>query len=272
MNKKNCIFIAILVLLLTFPISSIFADVTDYATLLSNSQIKTLEEKIATLENLYTIKINGESNKIGIYIITLPNKEIIGAADYAIEELTEALYESYNYGLGNEKTGILLLLDMKEREFDICAHGSAAHYAFTDYGKDELANAFLDDFADNDWYSGFFHYLVELEHQLMHAEKGKPVGMTVGFYTLKSITDGGITFTADDLKEMAGIADQNFSVGSLVINKDGTGELSLMGQTTKLLSNDKIIALEADSAPYTIIDNMLYIYIDDDTMVFLKQE
>ena len=177
-----------------------------------------------------------------------------------------------NYGLGTERTGILLLLDMKERVFDICAHGSAAHYAFTEYGKDELANAFLDDFADDDWYSGFFHYLVELEHQLMHAEKGKPVGMTGGFYTLKSITDNGITFTAEELKEMAGIVDQNFSAGSLVINKDGTGELLIMGEKVKLLSNDKIQALGVDSAPYTLIDNELSIYIDDDTMVFLKQE
>lgn len=271
MNRINRI-IAILALVFIIPLSSMYAEIGDYASLLTNSQIKTLEEKIDTLESLYTIKHNGKSNKIGIYIVTLPNKEMISAENYEIGELSEALYESWEYGLGTEKTGLLLLMDMNEREFNICAHGSAANYTFTDYGKDELVDAFLDDFAEDNWYAGFYHYLVEVEHQLMLAEKGKPVGIEVGLYTLKSITNGGQTITSEELKEMVGIVNEDFSAGSVTINKDGTGELTIMGETMKLLSNGKILALEVDAAPFTLIEDILTVYIDDDTMVFVRKE
>ncbi len=201
MKKINRIIIALLALLLVFPLSFAFAEVDDYdydyeydynynsvslepddaesildyADLLSSSQLETLEKRAAALENLYTITADNKSSKVGIYIITLPNKEIIGAENYAIYELSEALYESWGLGVGEEKTGILLLMDMYERDFDICAHGTVAHYTFTDYGKEKLEEAFSEDFGDNDWYAGFSHYLNAIENELIWAEKGDPV-------------------------------------------------------------------------------------------------
>ncbi|MCR4713625.1 MAG: TPM domain-containing protein [Treponemataceae bacterium] len=192
MKKINRIIIALLALLLVFPLSFAFAEVDDYAdsisvepdaperildyaNLLSSSERDSLEKKAAAMENRYTVTVNSKSSKVGIYIITLPDKELIGAENYAIYELSEALYESWNFGIGAEKNGILLLMDMYEREFDICAHGSAGHYTFTDYGKDKLEDAFSEEFSEDDWYEGFSDYLDEIERQLMWAEKGEPV-------------------------------------------------------------------------------------------------
>ena len=193
MKKINRIIIALLALMLVFPLSFAVAEVDDYdynsfslepddaesildyANLLSETELATLEEKAAALENQYTITVDNKSSKIGIYIITLPNKELIGAESYAIYELSEALYESWGLGVGDEKTGILLLMDMDERDFDILAHGTAGHYTFTDYGKEKLEEAFSDDFGVNDWYEGFSHYLDAIERELMWAEKGDPV-------------------------------------------------------------------------------------------------
>jgi len=192
MKRINRVIIALLVLLFVFPLSFVFAEVgeyadsisvepddtesiLDYANILSESQIDSLEKKAAALENRYTVTVNSKPSKVGIYIITLPNKELIGAANYAIYDLSEAIYESWNLGIGSEKNGILLLMDMYERDFDICAYGSASHYTFTDYGKDKLVDAFADDFREDDWYEGFSSYLDEIERQLMWAEKGEPV-------------------------------------------------------------------------------------------------
>lgn len=193
MKKINRIIIALLALMLVFPLSFAVAEVgdydynsfslepddaesiLDYASLLSSSQLETLEKRAAALENQYTITVGDKTSKVGIYIITLPNKELIGAESYAIYELSEALYESWGLGVGNENTGILLLMDMDEREFDIVAHGTAGHYTFTDYGKEKLEEAFSDDFGENEWADGFNHYLNEIERQLMWAEKGEPV-------------------------------------------------------------------------------------------------
>ncbi len=155
--------------------SSVTESVMDYANLLSDTERSDLVQRIKTLQEQYTITVDGKSDKVGIYIITLPNKELIGAESYQIYDLSEALYEAWECGLGNEKTGILLLMDMYERDFDICAHGTAGHYTFTDYGKEKLEESFSEDFHDDYWYGGFNSYLDEIERQLSWAEKGEPV-------------------------------------------------------------------------------------------------
>lgn len=138
----------------------------DGANLVSREKLNAFNSRMLSLEKQYGV---------GIYIITLPDKASLGADGYYIEDLAEALYEASDFGLGDEKTGLLLLMDMGERDYDIMAHGTKGHYAFTDYGKELLANAFLDDFAENEWADGFGHYLDEVERQLMWAEKGEPV-------------------------------------------------------------------------------------------------
>ena len=138
----------------------------DGANLVSREKLNAFNSRMKSLENQYGV---------GIYIITLPDKASLGADGYSIEDLAETLYEVSDYGLGEEKTGLLLLMDMGERDYDIVAHGSKGHYAFTDYGKSLLAQAFIDDFGENEWADGFGHYLDEVERQLMWAEKGEPV-------------------------------------------------------------------------------------------------
>ncbi len=150
-------------------------SVLDGGNTLSSSELDKLEQKAAALENRYTITVDGKSSKVGIYIITLEDKYSIGAQNYPIYELSEAIYEQWDLGVGDDKNGILLLMDMYERDFDICAHGFAGNYTFTDYGKEKLEEAFIDDFGEDDWYAGFDHYLNEIERQLMWAEKGDPV-------------------------------------------------------------------------------------------------
>ncbi|MBO4508271.1 MAG: TPM domain-containing protein [Spirochaetaceae bacterium] len=150
-------------------------SIIDGGKILSSSELDRLEQKAAALENKYTITVDGKSSKVGIYIVTLEDRASIGAQNYLIYELSEALYEAWEFGVGDDKNGILLLMDMSERDFDIVAHGFAGNYTFTDYAKDRLVDAFADDFGENDWYEGFDHYLDEIERQLMWAEKGDPV-------------------------------------------------------------------------------------------------
>ena len=141
-------------------------NIMDYAKILSSSSFDSLTKKASSLQAQYNM---------GIYIITIPNKSFVHANGYDIESLAEAIYGGWNLGVGDEKDGILLLMDMYEREFDICAHGTRGHYTFTDYGKDLLEKSFIDEFGEDDWYEGFDDYLDEIERDLIWAEKGDPV-------------------------------------------------------------------------------------------------
>ena len=98
---------------------------------------------------------------------------------YSIESCAEYLFDSLGLGVGDEHTGILLLLSMAGRDYDIDAHGSFAHYAFTDYGKTTVSDRFLDDFRENDWYGGFSDYIRRCGELLALADAGEPVDVPV---------------------------------------------------------------------------------------------
>ena len=114
-----------------------------------------------------------EKYDVGVYIAVLPDMEDYGF--YSIEECAEAFYSDMELGVGAEKTGILLILSMAERDYDLCAYGSYAHYAFTDYGKTTISDEFLDNFRGNDWYGGFMDYIAQTEELLAQAKDGAPV-------------------------------------------------------------------------------------------------
>lgn len=168
------VFLAFLIMIL-FPLSLSGENIFDYADLLNENLEKELSDKAARLEESYTITVGEQTSNVGIYIMTIPDKSYFHVEAYDIEELSEMVYEDYEFGLGEELNGILLLMDMGERKFDIVAHGFAGHYTFTDYGKEKLQESFLDDFEDDSWYYGFDDYLDEIERELIWAEKGEPV-------------------------------------------------------------------------------------------------
>ena len=56
---------------------------------------------------------------------------------YDVETFTEGVYKKYNYGWGSDKSGVILLLSMEERDYDLAAYGYG-NTAFTDFGKAEL--------------------------------------------------------------------------------------------------------------------------------------
>ncbi|MBQ9959467.1 MAG: TPM domain-containing protein [Oscillospiraceae bacterium] len=112
----------------------------------------------------------------GVYMVTLPDMASLGFDDpfyCAID-----IYEQQQLGVGAEQNGILLLLSMAERDYAIAVYGDSASEAFTDYGTALLADDFLDDFADDYWYGGFYDYYDYCEYLLeMHAA-GTPVDFT----------------------------------------------------------------------------------------------
>lgn len=138
--------------------------VTDEAGLLSEQEWSDLEARAEEISLKY---------KCGVYIIAVDN-----FANYAdgndVVEAAKNLYREYSLGYGGERSGVLLLLSMAERDYDLLAYGYG-NTAFTDYGKDQLAEKFLDNFKDDDWYGGFQDYLEKSGSMLKSAREGHPL-------------------------------------------------------------------------------------------------
>ena len=138
--------------------------VSDTVGLLSLDEQQELETTAAQLAERYGC---------GVYVIIVDDY-----TDYtngSIEDFSEAVYDYYGLGLGDDRNCLLLSLSMSERDYDLDAHGSIANRAFTDYGKEQLAQEFLDDFRYDSWFDGFRDYMSAAGRYLEESENGAPV-------------------------------------------------------------------------------------------------
>ena len=110
----------------------------------------------------------------GVYLVTVDDYTAYYSAD-SIESFAESVFLDLGLGAGEEQDGVLLVLSMAERDYDICAHGTIGNRAFTDYGKGVLAERwFLEPFSRDDWSGGFAAFLDGCEEYLRMDAEGAP--------------------------------------------------------------------------------------------------
>ena len=191
--KKHILLFSFFFILLTSPIWSVPAVIHDDCGLLTNHEISELEERASQTAQTYNC---------GVYIYVVKDMdsytfdyEVYNDA-FGIEAFAQYLFFNELKGVGASGDGILLVMSMKERDYDIMAHGSFGNYAFTDYGKDKLADSFLDYFSEGEWYRGFFTYLNKVDRFLQAAADGNPVdiGTRVQEHNLPISLAAGLIF------------------------------------------------------------------------------
>lgn len=169
--KKHYIFLTF-IFLLTTNLWSVQSLVKDDCGLLSNTELSDLQTRASQISSAYNC---------GVYIVVVKNMddfvydyEIYSDA-FGIEAFAQYYFFNELKGVGSSADGILLIMSMKERDYDIMAHGDLGNYAFTDYGKSKLADSFLDYFGDGEWYRGFNAYLNRIQKYFEAAANGTPV-------------------------------------------------------------------------------------------------
>ena len=169
MKKKLFVllFAALLLICLALPAFAeefeVHVYVFDQDGILDAEDVAELEKEAAQFSNAYDC---------GIYVAVFNDMAEHGF--YDIEEFSEEIYRQWNLGYGDQRDGILLVMSMAERDYDLAAHGDFGNYAFTDYGKEALADQFLDDFRRNDWASGFHDYIGSAAALIKQARDGEP--------------------------------------------------------------------------------------------------
>lgn len=165
--KKRLLSLILTVLLLLSLASMAFAYseggmslVTDAAGLLTEDENAALNELADELSAEYACEI---------VVVTVDSLD-----GWNVEEFTEAVYQQYGFGCGPDKDGVILLLSMEARDFDMAAYGYG-NVAFTDYGKDALMDDVLPYLRENDWYGAFHEFIISCGSYLASARAGNPI-------------------------------------------------------------------------------------------------
>lgn len=141
--------------------------IVDEAGILYDDEYNRLLDKAENISNRF---------QVGVYVIILSDFTDYG---YSIENAAENIYYDNNLGFppsreGGDNEGLLLLLSMEERDYDINAHGYIGNSAFSYDGREYLKASFLGDFAGDYWYSGLNGFLDASEYLLEIDSEGTP--------------------------------------------------------------------------------------------------
>lgn len=166
MSRIVTFLLLVLLMLLMGPAALAAAQldnhVTDSAYLVTDEEWAVLDARASEISERYSC---------GVYIITVNDFLDFGDTPYEAADRLRAYFE---LGCGESGDCALLLLSMADRDYALIAHGDFGNAAFTDYGKEVLAEHFLEKFADDDWYGGFEAYLDKSEAFLAMAQAGTP--------------------------------------------------------------------------------------------------
>lgn len=152
MNKKtvSILFAFVLCFCMVLPAFAVtdsteikgFADeysrVIDYAGVIPQQEEDKLVEQFDEIAN---------RQKVDIVICFTNSLDGKRTSDYA-----EALYEKYNYGYGENKDGIMLLVSFENRDWYIATRGYAIQ-AFTDAGIKYIGNQIKGDLGEKNYYA-----------------------------------------------------------------------------------------------------------------------
>lgn len=150
MKKRLLTLLAVLCLLMTLAVPAYAAGNTyiyESAMLLTDAEIMELNQMCTDAAEAYGC---------GIYVVTLDDHSMYHSESlYAAEEI----YRAMDFGVGENKNGILLMLSMSQRDYALVAYGDIANSVFTDRRQDAIIDDFLDDFANDDWEGGLGDYV-----------------------------------------------------------------------------------------------------------------
>lgn len=118
MKRNICLsLISLLLLLFSLPVSASTQKVYDSANLFTASEVQKIESTISSISTQYNIDVG---------IVTTNQTNGKSSRDYA-----DDFYDTNGYGIGAEHSGLLLLINMQNREVYISTTGIAIDY-FTD--------------------------------------------------------------------------------------------------------------------------------------------
>lgn len=139
--------------------SSQYYRVVDAAGLLSESE---RSELIAKLDEISL------RQKLDVIVATTDSLEGFSLADYA-----DSIYYSCDFGYGSEDDGVMLLINIDDRDWYIYTYGYGIT-AFTDAGIEYIGDNIRPYLSDGDFYEAFSEYAKLCDEFTAQARSGEP--------------------------------------------------------------------------------------------------
>ena len=165
MNLRKFIPMTAAAAVLAFSMPIVYAEDVTYV---KDTYGLVSEEQLGALNT--TAQAVSEQYGCGVYIRV--TDYMGGYSD--IEQYSEAVYTTEELGLGPEQSGVMLVIDMDSRSYDIVAYGEG-NWAFTDYGKNLIADDVLGYLADEDYYGALHAFIMDSSSFLQAYQEDTPV-------------------------------------------------------------------------------------------------
>ena len=167
MTKKLLFVFLALVLCLSLSVTVFAQDgmprLVDSADLLTDSEEISLQKRIDEVS---------EKFKVELVIVTV---ETVG--DYTADEFVEDFYDENNYGYGENRDGVLLLVAMEERDYRILSNGLGAD-AVSSGDIEDIGNTISSYLTDGDYADAFNLFIDECEYEINGEINGFPFKFT----------------------------------------------------------------------------------------------
>lgn len=131
----------------------------DSAGLLSDDEATKLVNKLDQVS---------KSSGIDVVVVTLADKNLVNA-----ESAADDIYDYSGYGQAEDRSGVLLYINMETRDWHISTRGYGIT-AFTDAGIDYIGKAIKEDLSNGNYYQAFDKYADLCDDFVAQAKAGKP--------------------------------------------------------------------------------------------------
>ena len=143
------------------------AYIMDGADLLSEGEIATLSEIAEAVSN---------EHNFPVVIVTTDTMYGMVPALY-----TESVYDYLGIGIGSDRSGVMLMVNMGERDVVLFTRGFG-NTAFTDYGKEKLEERYISNLSAGNYFDSFSAYITGCDEFLTRAEGGDPITDPLDFW------------------------------------------------------------------------------------------
>lgn len=175
MRRLISVFVMIALLIVFSPVCrAAAAKVQDDAELLMDYEKRLLEDRAGEL-----------SEEFDVSVVILTVEGLNG-------EPTWEVCDDHFYSGGYGEDGILLLLSMEFRDWEIATYGSVADKV-SDSRCEDMFDAMADDLAQDDYYTGFKVFLDEAEAALSEKAYGENAGLQLGVSVIIGVVVALIT-------------------------------------------------------------------------------